>query len=60
MKVANCDIDSQLSLTRKDGLLQVDFSEVKIFLQEYNVTLDGSSDLSRGVEILFKNFKKFI
>ena len=60
MRVSNCDIDLQLSLNRKDGLLQVDFSEVKIYLQEYNLTLDGSSDLSRAVEILFKNFKKFI
>ena len=29
-------------------------------MPEYNVTIDGSSDLSRTFEILMKNFKKFI
>ena len=29
-------------------------------MPEYNVTIDGSSDLSRTMEILMKNFKKFI
>jgi len=29
-------------------------------MQEYNVKLDGSSDLSRTIEIMFKNFRNFI
>ena len=29
-------------------------------MPEYNVTIEGSSDLSRTMEILMKNFKKFI
>ena len=29
-------------------------------MREYNVKLDGSSDMSRTVEIMLKNFKNFI
>ena len=29
-------------------------------MAEYDVSLNGSSDMSRGIEILFKNFKNFV
>ena len=52
----NSDIGLELSLTSKNGALQVDFSEVNISLEAYEVKLDGDSDFSRAVQILFKNF----
>ena len=47
-------------MTSNDGVLHANFSDVEISMPEYNVTIDGSSDLSRTMEILMKNFKKFI
>ena len=60
LDMAGCNIDLVLALTQKDGALQVDFTDVKILLLDYTVKLDGSSDLSQAVEIILKNFKKFI
>jgi len=45
--------------TNGEGLLQVGFSEVNIDLAHHEVQLDGSSDLSKGIEIILKNFKSF-
>ena len=42
-----------------DGTLQIDFSNVKVDLRDYSVELDGESDLSRAIEILFSSFKSF-
>ena len=56
VKMHNSDIGLELSLTSKNGALQVDFSEVNISLEAYEVKLDGDSDFSRAVQILFKNF----
>jgi len=60
ISIADSDIDLQLMLTSKNGVLRVDFSEVKIYMQEYNVTLDGNSDFSTVIELMLRNFKKFI
>lgn len=59
IKVGNCDINLDLSLKNSNGTLQVDFSNVKVDLRDYSVTLDGQSDLSKAVEILFTSFKSF-
>ena len=56
IKMHNSDIGLELSLTSKNGALQVDFSEVNISLESYEVNLDGDSDFSRAIQILFKNF----
>lgn len=56
----NSDISLELSLTSKNGALQVDFSDVKVSLESYEVTFDGESDLSRAVQILFKNLKGLV
>ena len=32
---------------------------MKVDLRDYSVTLDGASDLSKAVEILFTSFKSF-
>lgn len=44
----------------QDGVLQVNFSDVKINIGDYQVTLDGSTDLSDAVEIMFTNFKQIL
>jgi len=58
--ISESDLDLQLMLTSKNGVLKVDFSEVKISMEEYNVTLDGTSDFSTVIELMLRNFKKFI
>ena len=59
-QISGSDIELLLSMTNKNGVLQVDFSDVKVTMAEYDVSLAGSSDISRGIEILFKNFKNFV
>lgn len=59
-EIKDCALDVALSLTSVNGILQVDFSKVNIFLPEFNTTLDGSSDFSRAIEIIFRNFKHFM
>eukprot|EP00354_Favella_ehrenbergii_P008214 CAMPEP_0170464956 /NCGR_PEP_ID=MMETSP0123-20130129/9479_1 /TAXON_ID=182087 /ORGANISM="Favella ehrenbergii, Strain Fehren 1" /LENGTH=57 /DNA_ID=CAMNT_0010730729 /DNA_START=512 /DNA_END=685 /DNA_ORIENTATION=+ len=56
----NCDMGLKLALRESEGALQVDFSDVKMEMNDYNVRLEGNSDMSRTVEIMFKNFKNFI
>ena len=59
VKVGNCDIHLDLQLKNVDGALQVDFEDVKVDLHDYSVVLDGESDLSRAIEIMFTSFKSF-
>lgn len=59
VKIGNCDIELDLQLINNNGVLQVDFSNVNVDLRGYDVVLDGESDLSRAIEILFTSFKSF-
>ena len=59
IKVKNADLQLNLTPIQKDGMLQVDFSDVKIVIEDYKVDLSGTSDISVAIEILFKNFKHF-
>lgn len=59
IKVKNADLQLNLTPTQKDGKLQVTFSGVKIVIEDYQVNLDGSSDISVAIEVLFRNFKQF-
>jgi hypothetical protein len=48
-----------LKTLNKDGLLQIDFAIVKIAIEDYVVEVNGNTDLSRAVEIVFNSFKSF-
>lgn len=49
VKLHNSDVDLTLSLLSKNGALQVDFSEVNVSMDSYEIILDGESDISRAV-----------
>ena len=59
ISIKNAGILITLNPSEQDGILQVSFSEVKINIEDYQVELNGTSDLSEAIEILFKNFKQF-
>jgi len=42
-----------------DGVLQVDFKSITINITDYKVIANGSTDLSKAVEIVFNSFKAF-
>lgn len=48
-----------LNTSSRDGVLQVDFSKVKISISDYQVEVNGNTDLSRAIEIVFNSFKTF-
>ena len=48
-----------LKTLNRDGLLQIDFAGVKIAIEDYVVEVNGNTDLSRAVEIVFNSFKSF-
>jgi len=48
-----------LKTLNRDGLLQIDFSGINISIDDYIVEVNGSTDLSRAVEIVFNSFKSF-
>lgn len=50
---------SLLPLASPDGVLQIDFKRMEISMTDYKVKADGSSDLSKAVEIVFNSFKSF-
>ena len=59
VEVFNTDVDVVLSTTAEHGILKVDFTEIKININEYKVRLEGQNDVSKGIEILFRSFKSF-
>jgi hypothetical protein len=42
-----------------NGVLQIDFSETKIDIENYHVSLVGSSDVSKATQIMMNSFKEF-
>ena len=40
----------------RDNILQIDFSNVKVDIGQYDVKIDGATDFSRAVEIVFNKF----
>ena len=60
-KVDKSNIALMLQLTtNQNGVLQVDISDIQINLLDFDVSLDGSSDFSKAVEITLRGFKTFI
>lgn len=49
----------ELKTSNVDGILQIDFSDVDVIISDYQVELDGSTDLSKALEIVFNSFKSF-
>jgi hypothetical protein len=50
---------SLLPRASTDGVLQIDFKQMEIEMKDYRVKADGSSDLSKAIEIVFNSFKSF-
>ena len=46
--VTNATILLNLLPSNKDGVLQIDFSETKIDVEDYKVNINGNSDLSKA------------
>ena len=46
--VKNATILLNLVPTNKDGVIQIDFTETKIEIEDYKVDLNGSSDWSKA------------
>lgn len=60
ISVTDTSIKMTLKPLERDGVLQVAFSDVMIDIRDYKFEMDGESDLSSAIEILFKNFKQLI
>ena len=48
-----------LELKNDNGNLKVDYSDARMRTRDYTVDLAGSSDISRAVEKMLKDFKVF-
>jgi hypothetical protein len=59
VKVHNTRLEMDLNTNSREGVLQVDFSRVDIDISDYVVEVNGATDLSRAIEIIFNSFKTF-
>ena len=59
VRVKQCRITMDLKTLNKEGVLQIDFAGVKVSIDDYVVEVNGHTDLSRAVEIVFNSFKSF-
>ena len=59
MQVFDSDISLGLKLRNNLGELEVDYEDVKIHTRDYKVALDGSSDISKALEMMLISFKVF-
>ena len=57
--VKNASLNMNLDTFNRDGLIQVDFSAVRVQIEDYNVEVSGSTDMSRAIAIILNNFKTF-
>jgi hypothetical protein len=57
--VGGCAFNMNLKTINRNGILQIDFSDVDVDISDYSVELNGLSDLSKAIEILFNSFKSF-
>ena len=59
ISVAGCDMNLALELKNDNGNLKVDYSDARMRTRDYTVDLAGSSDISRAVEKMLKDFKVY-
>lgn len=57
--VKNATILLNLLPSNANGVLNIDFSETKIDIEDYRVNLFGVSDLSKAAQIMMNSFKEF-
>jgi hypothetical protein len=48
-----------LKTLMRENIIQIDFANVLIDIGQYDVKIDGGTDFSRAVEIIFNSFKTF-
>jgi hypothetical protein len=58
-RVHSTRLEMDLDTYSREGVLQIDFSKVKIDISNYVVEVNGATDLSRALEIIFNSFKTF-
>lgn len=54
--VTDSSLIMDLKTFTRDNILQIDFSNVIVDIGQYDVKIDGSTDFSRAVEIVFNKF----
>jgi hypothetical protein len=59
VNIKRTSLDMVLNTINQGGVLQVDFSEVDFYIQDYDVKVNGATDLSAAIEIILNNFKTF-
>jgi len=59
VKVENADILLDLVPHNENGTLQIDFAETNLSIYNYDVQLEGTSDLSTATQILMNSYKSF-
>jgi len=57
--VINSSITMDLKTLMRENIIQIDFANVLIDIGQYDVKIDGGTDFSRAVEIIFNSFKTF-
>ena len=60
VSVFDCDLSLALDLTRdEEGHLSVTYSGEQIHTKDYEVSLEGTADISKAVESMLTSFKVF-
>lgn len=59
VKVDGCSITLSLTPINRNGIMQIEFFDVKLNLRDYHIDFEGNSDLSKAIHILLSSFKTF-
>jgi hypothetical protein len=57
--IENLSMSVHLIPYNDNGKMQVDFSDTKVTIQDYNAHFHGETDFSRAFNVIIRNFKSF-
>ena len=59
IKLLNFNVTLVMKPQNKNGMLQLNFSDAHIQIEDYTVKFQGQTDISRALELLMAKFKDF-